>query len=429
MTSLPTSLHGPLHEPLPTRLHILHVINSLDGLGGAELALLRLIRHGASDRYRHRVVTLLGAARLQDEFLAAGAEVLSLDAGRGAVWQLPQRLGSLLNAAGAPARASGAPLARAAAGSDSGASLGRACETSHEHPPRADIVAGWLYYGNLAASLLGAAWGRPVLWNVRHSTHDLARSGVSTRIALALSAAAAAQPRVIVYNSATVQRQHAARRMGSSWSEVIENGIDTGRFRPDDLARARWRSAWGAGAGTRVIGRFGRFHALKGYADLIAAFARLRHRDDVLLVLGGREVDAGNRALGELIAASGIGARVRLLGERDDLHEVLPALDLFVSASHGESFPNVLAEAMACGVPGIATDVGASAGIVGDIGWLTPAGDVDRLAATIDHALGALAGQNVPLRERAALHIARHYSLAAMLKGYDRIFAALAASS
>ena len=372
-----------------TLLRVLHVINNLDNLGGAELSLLQLVTNADRHRFRHGVVALLKSNLLGGDIEAAGVDVRALDIRNGI-----------------------------------GAALSRTGDLLRESRP--DLIVGWLYYGNLAASLLGAVRQRPVVWNVRHSTHDLARSGRSTRMSLAFSTAAARQPRAIVYNSVDVARQHAARRMTGAWTEVIENGVDTRRFQPNEVSRARWRATLGAQRDTKVIGRFGRYHALKGYADLIAAFARIRVLPNALLVLGGTDVDASNEDLRMLIDAAGVRDQVRLLGERRDLNEILPALDLFVSTSHGESFPNVLAEAMACGVPCVATAVGASSRILGDVGWLVPPGDVPRIAATIDHALDTIGRQSSPVRERAMMHIARDFSLAAMVTRYEALFAALA---
>ena len=216
--------------------------------------------------------------------------------------------------------------------------------------------------------------------------------------------------------------------MGNGWIEVIQNGIDCKLFHPDEVARARWRAAWGAQRDTLVIGRFGRYHALKGYAELVDAFAALPNRDRQLLVLGGRGVDQDNVELQRLIAAAGIASQVRLLGEIRGLHSVLPALDLFVSTSHGESFPNVVAEAMACGVPCVATAVGASAHVVGDAGWTVSPAAMKHLPAVIAHALRCVE-QNPLIRRRAVTRIAEGFSMAAMVERYEAMFATLAVPS
>jgi glycosyltransferase involved in cell wall biosynthesis len=91
---------------------------------------------------------------------------------------------------------------------------------------------------------------------------------------------------------------------------------------------------------------------------------------------------------------------------------VYNALDLLVSSSRTEGLPNVVAEAMATGVPCVVTDVGDSARIVGKHGWVCRPGDSDALARAMAAALSALPVDPAPIRE----HICAHYSIAALVQ-------------
>ena len=112
---------------------------------------------------------------------------------------------------------------------------------------RTDIVHGWMYHGNLAA-LLGGGLGirrRPVIWNIRHSVHDLAAEKPATRRVIWMGAPMSYCASQIVYNSALSAEQH--RALGyAKRAEVIPNGFDTDRFRPDPIARAAVRNCWGS---------------------------------------------------------------------------------------------------------------------------------------------------------------------------------------
>jgi len=146
-------------------------------------------------------------------------------------------------------------------------------------------------------------------------------------------------------------------------------------------------------------------------------------RPDVHFVLVGSGVDPRNAELTRRVAECGLVGRVHLLGERHDLAALTPGFDLAtLSSAWGEAFPNVIGEAMACGVPVVATDVGDAAEIVADGGRVVPARDSGALASAWDGllALGpdALARLGRAARER----VRTHYSLRAVAERYEDLY-------
>jgi len=146
---------------------------------------------------------------------------------------------------------------------------------------------------------------------------------------------------------------------------TIFGGVDTRRFYPDAEGRAAMRAAWGIGPETRVVGLVGRFDAVKGQRELIAAFAALMHNvapgvPDTRLVLAG----FGTTALGEeevrgWVQAAGIADRVIFPGRCENVRALMNALDLGVVASlASETIARVALEIMACGVALVGTRVG-----------------------------------------------------------------------
>jgi glycosyltransferase involved in cell wall biosynthesis len=122
--------------------------------------------------------------------------------------------------------------------------------------------------------------------------------------------------------------------------------------------------------------------------------------DNVYFVLVGKDVTSENNQLFEWVAESGALERCRLLGLRDDIARLMVAMDVLALPSlYGEAFPNVLGEAMSCGVPCVATDVGDSAYIVGDTGRVVPAGDISQFA----DAIVSLIAMPTDERERASV--------------------------
>jgi glycosyltransferase involved in cell wall biosynthesis len=137
-----------------------------------------------------------------------------------------------------------------------------------------------------------------------------------------------------------------------------------------------------------VIGMVGRLDPMKDHSNFLRAAALLsRDRIDLRFVcVGGGPRDYSDR-LERLGIELGLEKRLIWEGTRSDISEVYNAFDLATSSSSGEGFPNVVAEAMACGIPCVVTDVGDSAAIVGMLGIVVPPADPERLARAWDMAL------------------------------------------
>jgi glycosyltransferase involved in cell wall biosynthesis len=168
----------------------------------------------------------------------------------------------------------------------------------------------------------------------------------------------------------------------------------------------------------------------KGHPSLLRALAELRvrnpdHRFTALLVGDGpRKHD-----LHRLAEGLGLSDRVRLLGVRRDVAEIVAASDVFVQASLNEGLSQAMLEAMALGVPVVATDVGGTSDAVvpGDTGWLIRAGDASGLATAIDQALGDK--EEATTRASAARElIQRQFSLTSHLARLEDLYRGVAAA-
>ena len=187
-----------------------------------------------------------------------------------------------------------------------------------------------------------------------------------------------------------------ARRLGLCRGGVIEaigNGVDGARFRPasecDDIAAIR--AGFDTGADAVVIAMVGRLVAEKGYRELFEAMRRI---DAVLWVIGERLATDHAQDIGTAIERARddptLGARLRFLGQRTDVEEILRAADIFTLPSHREGMPRSIIEAMMTALPVVATDIRGSREevVVEETGLLVPVGDAAALAA----ALGRLVG-------------------------------------
>jgi len=276
---------------------------------------------------------------------------------------------------------------------------------------RIDVVEGWMY-ASAAIAMLFRLRGVPVAWNLRHVPADLALESRNTRRALRLLEWLGPPARIHVNSTAAIDAHRALGIEGDY--RVICNGIDTERFRPCAGDGAATRARLGIGAGDRLILHAARFHPHKGHAVLIDAFAALADVDPrVHLACVG---DGTDRARA-LAAEHGV-PRVLALPAVDDLAPLYAACDVLVSPSLTESFPTVVAEAMSCARPCVATDVGDTAALIADTGLVVRAGSADALARGLETALGWSAGERTERGARARARIVEHYGEAAAARAH-----------
>lgn len=294
---------------------------------------------------------------------------------------------------------------------------------------RPDVVQGWLLQGNIAASV-GTRLARlraPVLWNVRWTLYDLESERRSTRSLFRLSGRLSRQPRLIIYNAQLAVSQHAAIGFPTDRARVIPNGFDTEHFRPDPEARTAVRQELGIPEDRVVVGMVARYHAMKDHAMSLRAAAHLaERRPDVMFVYAGWHVDADNAEITGLIDTLGLAGRVRLLGERHDVARLYASFDAYwmssVARGVTEGFPNVIAEAMACGVPCIATNVGDAATIIGDTGRVVDSQDWRAFADATSELLEPGGAESRRRGIEARTRIVRDYSLDVIAAAYDDLY-------
>lgn len=368
---------------------VVHVITGLNA-GGAEMTLYKLLQHTDRSVIAPAVISLLDTGVLGAKIERLGIEVRELRMGR-----------SMLPSPGVMIR------------------LMRILE---EMKP--DIVQGWMYHGNLAALLAGRIEPKPkIFWNIRGSHVYLRHEKPLTAIVIKLLAALSNRPDVIINNSSRSKELHERVLKYSGGQIVIPNGFDAGRYRPDPDARGAVREEWGIGENGIVVGAAGRYDPAKDYANFLrAASIVARGEPGVRFVMIGAGLDPANRRLAKLVAACGLHDRVSLLGYREDLHRLYCGLDIAVSSSRGEGFPNVVGEAMSSGVPCVVTDVGDSAWIVGDTGRVVPPRDPAALADGIRGLIAAGETARKELGARARKRIEETFSLRSAVDRYEALY-------
>lgn len=293
---------------------------------------------------------------------------------------------------------------------------------------RPDIVHTWLYHadllGGLAARLAGIT---AICWGIRSSNLDSDKTHWSTRTVRRLCAVLShVIPRRIFLNSETAMRIHIALGYAARKMSVIPNGFDLSRFKPDENARLRIRAELGCDDNTLLVGMIGRFDPLKNHAGFFSAMAIVHRRlPQVQLVLAGKDIDRDNKELMRSIEEAGLIKNTHLLGPRDDMPDLMAALDVLACPSHAEAFPNVVGEAMACGVPCVATDVGDCAYIIGDTGHVVAARDMTGFAACLEALLKLPRAERATLGRSARERIAREFEIGHIVRRYQKLYESL----
>jgi glycosyltransferase involved in cell wall biosynthesis len=209
--------------------------------------------------------------------------------------------------------------------------------------------------------------------------------------------------------------------------EVVANGVDTGRFRPTRERQAECRALLGLPMDGLLLGMVARLVPVKNCLGVLHALARLRHEGlDVSLALAGE--GPLRDELAQKTRDLQIADCVYFLGNVADVEQFYPAIDIFVLNSHSEGMSNTILEAMASGLPIVATDVGSNPELIvaGRTGMLVPPGDVDLLAETLAGLIrrpALMEDLGVAARRRAE----QEYSLDRMAHEYECVYERLAA--
>ncbi len=292
------------------------------------------------------------------------------------------------------------------------------------HQIRPDVVQTWMYHADLIGGVIARLAGvRAIAWGIRHANLDPAHNSRATLVIVRLCALLSGWvPRKIVSCSAQATRLHQAVGYRADKFIHIPNGYNLQRLQPDAAGRSAVRAELGIADAAFVLGMVARFDAQKDHRNLVQALGLLKRRGvPFTCLLVGVGMDEANGELRGWLDAAGVAGHVKLLGPRSDVPAVMNALDVHVLSSLGEAFPNVLAEAMACGTPCVATDVGDAAVIVADHGWVVPPQDSEALADGLAQAYGQFSVGGAAWQARQAAcraHIMANFELELMCERY-----------
>jgi glycosyltransferase involved in cell wall biosynthesis len=235
---------------------------------------------------------------------------------------------------------------------------------------------------------------------------------------------------LIIANAHAGRADAIKRGFPSDRIAVIANGIDINTMRPDPYAGREQRRAWGVADDAFVIGCVARFDPMKDHANFLAAAARFAGiaADAHFVCVGDGPPDY--RAELEALARSlGLADRIVWAGEIGNVMAAYNAFDIVtLSSAFGEGFPNVVAEAMACGTPVVGTDVGDVRVIVNQLGEVVPPKQPERLSAGWERLRHRLAHET-GLQDAARQSIVANYGIESMVLRTEHLLLQLVAGS
>ena len=362
-------------------IRVCSIINGTGGEGGAERMLQRVIRHGNTPEFEHLVLSIKNFQQVAEELTAEGIDVQSLNV-QADYYKLPKAVLQL---------------------------------TSRIRRFKPDVVQSWMYmadfFGGISSHL--AAPSTPMIWTIRHSTLDPAIDSRALRGCAAGCARLSRRvPSRIVLNSHAAVPIHAAAGYDESKMQIVPNGFDVSRFAPSEQLRLETRARLGIPENAPVIGRVARFHANKDHLTFLkAATIVLKQRPDARFLICGEPQTISSAQVQHDIDSSGLTDAAQLVELQSDIVPLNCAFDVATCSSITEAFPNVIGEAMSCGVPCVSTDVGDAAMIIGETGRVVPAQEPQQFAEALLEILQLPAVNRRQLGAAARRRIVNNFEL------------------
>ena len=290
-----------------------------------------------------------------------------------------------------------------------------------------DIIQGWMYHGDFIASIVSILKGQKNLyWNIRHSSLEKKSILFYPTFFLMKICALISHilPKKIICCSINSVKLHQFHGYKRSKFFYLPNGVNTEKFKPNHNLKRKVRDDLSVKDNIFLFGMVARYHDQKDHKNLLKALNLLSlSNNNFKFLLIGKNLDTSNNEICDLIKKYNLIKNVILLGEREDINSLMCSIDCHVlSSAYGEAFPNVIAEAMASGIPCIATNVGDSKYIVGETGWIVNPRDPKELFQSMHKVMNLNKEEISRLGKSARKKVITEYSLNKMIYSYQNLY-------
>ncbi len=292
-----------------------------------------------------------------------------------------------------------------------------------------DVIHGTMYEGGVVGSVFRNFLPKKpsVIWTSHEPLEHYDKEPIRKRMQLRLWGLMSKMPECMMYVSHLNMKQHLDWGFNNDKAIVIPNGVDTSRFSPNKDKGQEIRKSLNIPDDAFVIGKIARFHRQKNHIGFLHSAALLSQKhENVHYMLVGTNVDNSNDELTGLIENLGLTKNVHLLGNREDIPDIVNAFDVATLTSFGEAFPLTLGEAMVSGVPCVATDVGDISYIIGDTGFVTPVRDDAEMAKSWEKMINMDKAEFKKLGQSARQRCLQNFTLEQQVKQHEDLYTLLA---
>ncbi|HEY5754233.1 MAG TPA: glycosyltransferase [Steroidobacter sp.] len=290
---------------------------------------------------------------------------------------------------------------------------------------RPDVIQAWGHTAQVISTLLRKRcdWKPRLVWSVADTTPLAKNAGFIDRQKLKYAAKFSTRADRIVYASESGASQH--RRVGfpDGGHETIPPGVDATRFKPDFAARRKLREELSLPGEAFVIGMAAPFQVEYDHATLIRAVGELvKTNPNIALVLAGHGVQKGNAPLMALVGGGAMSTRVHLLGEWSDINGLYNACDVVCSSAVNDQSRMNIVMAMLCGVPVVATGIGAQGELIGTHGVAIEPGSPAAFIKGITRVMQLTPEKRTHMAQGARKHALANYVYVRSLQKYLQLY-------
>ncbi|MBM0104544.1 glycosyltransferase [Steroidobacter sp. S1-65] len=290
---------------------------------------------------------------------------------------------------------------------------------------RPDVIQAWGHTAQILSTMLRKRcdWKPRLVWSLADTAPLTKNAGFIDRQKLKYAAKFAARADRIVYTSEAAAAQH--RRVGfpDGGHETVPPGVDATRFKPDFAARRRLREELSLPGETFVIGMAAPFQPEFDHSTLLKGIGELvKINPNLAVVLAGHGVQKGNAPLMALIGGGALATRVHLLGEWSDVNALYNACDVVCSSAVNDQSRMNVVMAMLCGVPCVATGIGAQGEVIGQHGVAVEPGNPAAFVKGITRVMQLSAEKRTHLAQGARKHALANYVYVRSLQKYLQLY-------